>query len=118
MKNDTLNSLHAEIARLEHRLDALRAKSKALTVHQIVNLMRQLQITPDEITAAYQLLSPQPARAPIERLDGRSRVAPKYLDPETGYTWSGRGIVPRWLAAAELEGRSRQHFVVGQLPPR
>lgn len=31
----------------------------------------------------------------------RSRVSPKYLNPETGATWSGRGRTPRWIADAQ-----------------
>ncbi|WP_404976346.1 H-NS family nucleoid-associated regulatory protein [Achromobacter sp. JUb104] len=67
---------------------------------------------PDEITAAYQRLSPKPPDVQVPRLDRRSQVAPKYRDPETGHTWTGRGVTPRWLAAAELDGRNRQHFIV------
>ena len=32
------------------------------------------------------------------RAKGR-KVAPKYRDPDTGDTWSGRGRKPRWLEA-------------------
>ena len=28
-------------------------------------------------------------------------VAPKYRDPETGATWSGRGRTPRWMAGKD-----------------
>lgn len=31
----------------------------------------------------------------------RGPQAPKYHDPETGATWSGRGPAPAWLAAAK-----------------
>lgn len=108
----SLKLLSAEIGQLEHRVDALRAKRRALVVREIVRLMRQFQIMPDEITAAYERVSLKPSDVPIVRLDGRSSVAPKYRDPETGKTWTGRGVIPRWLAAAELDGRNRQHFIV------
>ncbi|PXW17671.1 H-NS histone family protein [Paraburkholderia caballeronis] len=36
-------------------------------------------------------------------------VAPKYLDPATGATWSGRGRAPRWIANAA----SRDQFLIG-----
>ncbi|AUA58894.1 DNA-binding protein [Achromobacter spanius] len=111
-QRDSLKGLSAEIGQLEHRIYALRAKSKALAVREIVHLMRQSRIMPDEITAAYLPLSPTSSDAPAPRLDGRSRVAPKYRDPETGQTWTGRGVMPRWLAAAELGGRNRRHFIV------
>ena len=38
---------------------------------------------------------------------GRSTVAPKYRDPATGQTWSGRGKAPKWL-----EGKDRGAFTI------
>ena len=32
-----------------------------------------------------------------------STVAPKYIDPVTGATWTGRGKPPRWIADKERE---------------
>jgi DNA-binding protein H-NS len=34
-------------------------------------------------------------------------VQPKYRDPETGATWSGRGVAPRWIA-----GKDREAFLI------
>jgi DNA-binding protein H-NS len=46
------------------------------------------------------------------RGDSRGAVAPKYRDPETGATWAGRGLKPRWLTAAMKSGKSLEHFAV------
>ncbi|WP_414144191.1 H-NS family nucleoid-associated regulatory protein [Burkholderia stagnalis] len=35
-------------------------------------------------------------------------VQPKYRDPQTGATWSGRGREPLWIT-----GRSREQFLIG-----
>lgn len=35
-----------------------------------------------------------------------SKVAPKYQDPNTGATWSGRGLKPKWVQAALASGKS------------
>lgn len=43
----------------------------------------------------------------------RAAVRPKYRDPETGETWSGRGSPPGWLRRLEEQGRSREEFAVG-----
>ena len=37
-----------------------------------------------------------------------SKVAPKYRDPNTGATWTGRGKAPRWL-----DGKDRNQFLIG-----
>jgi DNA-binding protein H-NS len=36
-----------------------------------------------------------------------SKVAPKYRDPATGQTWTGRGKAPKWI-----EGKDRAPFVI------
>ena len=42
----------------------------------------------------------------------RGAVAPKYRDPETGATWAGRGLKPRWLTAAMKSGKSLEAFPI------
>jgi DNA-binding protein H-NS len=42
--------------------------------------------------------------------DGRARVAPKFKDPETGATWTGRGKQPKWLAAQISAGKTIDQF--------
>jgi DNA-binding protein H-NS len=37
-------------------------------------------------------------------------VLPKYRNPQTSETWSGRGKRPRWLAAAMKSGRKIEEF--------
>src|SRR6267154_4044596 len=41
----------------------------------------------------------------------RGKVAPKYRNPENpGETWAGRGLKPRWLAAALKTGKKLDDF--------
>jgi DNA-binding protein H-NS len=42
----------------------------------------------------------------------RGTVPPKYRHPETGETWSGRGLKPRWLTAAMKSGKSLEAFAI------
>ena len=44
----------------------------------------------------------------------RGKVAPKYRNPENpSETWAGRGLKPRWLAAALKGGKKLDDFVIG-----
>lgn len=36
-----------------------------------------------------------------------SKVAPKYRDPATGQTWTGRGKAPKWI-----EGQDRAKYLI------
>jgi DNA-binding protein H-NS len=42
----------------------------------------------------------------------RGAVAAKYRHPETGETWAGRGLKPRWLTAAMKSGKSLESFAI------
>ncbi len=43
----------------------------------------------------------------------RKTVAAKYRNPANGEAWSGRGRVPKWLAAELAKGRKREEFLMG-----
>jgi DNA-binding protein H-NS len=44
----------------------------------------------------------------------RGAVAPKYRNPENpSETWAGRGLKPRWLAAALKSGTKPEDFSIG-----
>jgi DNA-binding protein H-NS len=69
------------------------------------------------------LQSAAPSRAPrgqkkadkAEKGPGSTRppVPVRFRDPASGDAWTGRGRTPRWLAAHEAQGRSRDEFKVG-----
>jgi len=42
--------------------------------------------------------------------DKRSAVRPKYRDPKTGSTWSGRGGAPKWLSDHIAAGGSKDEL--------
>lgn len=46
------------------------------------------------------------------------RVLPKYRNPQTSETWSGRGKRPRWLVAAMKSGRRIEDFRIGEASPK
>ena len=43
-----------------------------------------------------------------------ARVLPKYRNPQTSETWSGRGKRPRWLVAAMKSGRKVEEFRIDE----
>ena len=43
----------------------------------------------------------------------RGSVAPKYRNPENPTeTWAGRGLAPKWMAAALNVGKKREDFLI------
>jgi len=44
----------------------------------------------------------------------RSTVKPKYRDPASGKTWSGRGVMPLWMKAAIEAGQAKEAFLIAE----
>ncbi len=42
----------------------------------------------------------------------KSKGKPKFQDPESGLTWTGRGRVPGWVASHEQGGGSRDDLLI------
>ena len=111
---NALAKINAQIQALQRRADTLRTNRRASALQKIIRQMRDFQISPEDIQAAYaekKAVRRQRKTAQGKR-DSRSVVTPKYRHPETGDTWSGRGRAPRWLAAAEATGTSREQFLI------
>jgi DNA-binding protein H-NS len=45
-------------------------------------------------------------------------VLPKYRNPQTSETWSGRGKRPLWLVAAMKSGRKIEEFRISDGSPK
>jgi len=109
--------IEKEITKLQKKAEALHTKRRKPVIASIVNSMRQYSITPEEIIAALGTKPATRGRKPnVARstpAKAKRPVAAKYRHPDTGDTWSGRGKAPRWLVAAESEGKSRESFLIG-----
>ncbi|MBB1597032.1 H-NS family nucleoid-associated regulatory protein [Achromobacter sp. UMC46] len=125
MARETYAALQAkiekEINKLQKKAEVLQTKRRKPVITSIINSMREYDITPEEIVAAYGTGKPVRAAAGGRRKAGaagrpataaKRAVAPKYRHPQTGETWSGRGKAPRWLAAEEASGATRDSFLI------
>lgn len=125
MARETYAALQAkiekEINKLQKKAEVLQTKRRKPVIASIITSMREYDITPEEIAAAFGTGKPTRAATPAgRRKTGTARpanaakraVAPKYRHPQTGETWSGRGKAPRWLAAEEAGGATRDSFLI------
>ena len=99
----TLQELLAQKAALEKQIDEARREDRA-AIAQVKALMAQ-----HGLSAADLVSKAAPARSA-----GKStgKVAAKFRNQETGETWSGRGLKPKWLTAALAAGRSLSDFEI------
>ncbi len=83
---------------LENQIAQLRQSERADVISKIKLLISEHDLTAQDIFGG----------AKVSRKSGaRQAVAPKYRNPETGATWSGRGKSPKWL-----DGQDRSKFAV------
>ncbi len=67
---------------------------------------------PGPRTAGKRSSSRAKKTGPTQSKDGRATVAPKYRDPATGATWTGRGKKPKWLSAQLEAGQTIDQFKI------
>ena len=54
--------------------------------------------------------TPSRGVAAVKSRRSRSKVVPKYRDPASGATWSGRGKIPKWMMPLIEAGAQREDF--------
>ncbi|MEX8516975.1 MAG: H-NS family nucleoid-associated regulatory protein [Leptothrix sp. (in: b-proteobacteria)] len=102
-------ALEKQQADLEKQInDTLRAE-RAGVISQIKSLMAEHGVTLADLGTKP---GRAPKAAPVAGAPATRKVAPKFRDPSTGETWSGRGLQPKWLKAALETGRSLEEFAV------
>jgi DNA-binding protein H-NS len=104
---DELWTLHVEISEI---LSArIRAEKRELE--------KRLAVLDKGTTIAGEKREVRPVRVGKVRRK-YPRVLPKYRNPHTSETWSGRGKQPRWLTAAVKSGRKIEEFRIGDAGAR
>jgi len=103
----TYKQLMAEKEALEAQLAEVRVTEIAGVIEKIQGLMAEYGLTTDDIATKRRRGRPAGAKAkPVTKV--KSELPPKYMDPKTGATWSGRGRAPAWL------GKNRTRFLIAE----
>ena len=113
--NTEKSRLEKEMAKLQKKIQTLQAKERKPKIAAIVRSMREYDITPEEIAAAFSRKPAGRTAAAVSRKTGTTQkrvIAPKYRHPETQATWTGRGKAPRWITDAEAAGTPRDRFLI------
>lgn len=103
--------IEKEILKLQKQARALQTRRRGPVITEIIRSMREYEITPEDIATEFAKRA-TPAAAKTADDGPKRTVSPKYRHPKTQETWTGRGKAPRWLTAAEAEGRSREEFLI------
>lgn len=101
----TYKQLLAEKEALEAKLSEVRANEVASVIEQIRQLMADYDLTVEDIAPKRRRGRPAGSGAAHKTA---SALPPKYRDPKTGKTWSGRGRAPAWL------GKRPERFLIDE----
>ncbi len=94
----TLAELIKQKEALEAQIDQVRQNELSDAISKIKAIIAEYHLTADDIFGGAK-------RA--RKVSTESKVMPKYRDPATGLTWSGRGRTPKWM-----EGKDRAQFEI------
>ena len=89
--------LERQAAELEKQIKEAMQAERAGVITKIRQMLADNGLTVADLMSA---------KSPRGASGNGSKVAPKYKDPATGSTWSGRGLKPKWGQAALADGKS------------
>lgn len=108
-----MSELHKKIASAEADLIELRKQLNAQYLEERADAIASVKliIKTHGLTASDLGLSGK-ASSKGTSSDKRISVAPKYKDPDSEKTWTGRGKAPAWMQTQLTTGRSKQDFLI------
>jgi DNA-binding protein H-NS len=106
MSKNALSELLAQKAALEQQIAEVQRDQRSEAIGKVKALMAEYGLTLTDLGTKTAVPSTKRASGPT------GKVAAKYRNPATGDTWSGRGLKPKWLAAALAEGKSLADFTI------
>ncbi len=92
----TYKELVRKRAELEAQIEVARQAEVAKVIEQLQATIAEYGLTASDIWAT----------GPKKQGGGKVVMAAKYLNPQTGQTWSGRGRAPLWI------GKNRDRFLI------
>ena len=95
----TLAQLQAQKAALEAQIEAAQKAQVAEGINKAKAIIAEYSLTKEDVFGA----SAKRGR----KTKGESKVVPKYKDPSSGATWTGRGKAPKWI-----DGKDRSQYLV------
>jgi DNA-binding protein H-NS len=93
-----LQQMKDQLAALQSQIEQEEAEGRAKAIEEIRAIMEAFSLTPEDLVAKRKRAASKPRV-----------VEPKYQDPASGATWSGRGREPAWL-----KGKKREKFLVAK----
>ena len=117
-----LIEIQSQIEKLQKQASEIKTREFKQTVQEIMAKMQAFGITLKDLQPgrargakgrAKTVVAAKTAGSKVKKKAEKSTtvVAAKYRGPE-GEAWTGRGLMPRWLAALVAQGRTKEEFAI------
>ena len=109
-----LIDLQRQIADLQKKANEVKAKEMASTIADIKQKMAAFGITVKDLQATKTKRKPgsKPEKAVKADTKKPKKVAPVKFRGPNGETWSGRGLMPKWMKALTEAGQKKESFKI------
>ena len=95
----TLKEIDAQLTALKAQREEVRKYELKTSIDKVRGLVAEYGLTESDVFPS--------ARGARSTSTAGTKVAPKYRDPATGATWTGRGKAPKWI-----DGQEREKFAI------
>ena len=102
----TYQELKIKISKLEEQASALLKKESAVVAAKIRGLMSEYGLTVQDLGLGITNMGKKMSAM-------KPPLQPKYRDPVSGKTWSGKGKTPGWIVEATKKGK-RDDFLIAK----
>lgn len=106
--------------KLEGEIRARQSVERTKALAEIRQIMTTHGLTLKDLGAAARRGSSRDVAAdgseppPAKRQMPSTKVSAKFRDPDTGDSWTGRGMTPKWLRDHEEAGRPRAKYLIAK----
>ncbi len=101
----SLIEIQNQIALLQKQAEEIKSAELADTIADILQKMAAFGISIDDLERAKGRVRKSPS-------EKSAKSAPIKFRGPNGETWTGRGLMPRWLAALVADGQNKESFAV------
>lgn len=115
-----LIDIQSQIEKLQKQASEIKTKEFDKTVKEILAKMNAFGMTMKDLQSASGKAGAGRSKGAVKTVKkatnkaskkAGAKVAAKYQGPN-GETWSGRGLMPRWLGALVAQGRKKEDFAI------
>ncbi len=102
----SLQDLLAQRAEIEKKIADVQREERSAAINKVRMMMAEFGLTAADIAGKATAVRASTAAKPT------GKVAAKYRNAQTGESWTGRGLQPKWLKSALAAGAKIEDFAL------